>query len=476
MGLYLLKRLLYFIPTLVVISLLAFALSKMAPGDPVEMLTRGETNLQSGPFGEAALSNRIYRQMAANLGLDKPVFYFSLLPASYPDTLSRILMRDHRRSLRNLALQYGNWPGVEHYYHRLLAWEQQLYQLPDSLTTNEVVQMQKDTRRLYYQYKEASIRNILVSFEQNLGQSAELPLPLLEAKAEFQQAFEAIPEGGNSWKAYLPSLRWHGFDNQYHRWIRNFVRGNFGLSYYDKQPVANKMGDALRWTLWINGAAIFFSYLIALPLGVWAGARQGSRFDRASSTFLFILYSLPSFWIATLAVIFLTTPEYHLDWFPTMGVGKTTEGMSFLDVFCLRAQHFFLPVFCLTYGSLAFISRQMRGGMIDSLRKDYIRTARAKGLPEKVVVWKHAFRNALFPIITLLANVLPALLAGSVVIEVIFNIPGMGKLTIDAINRQDWPVVYTILMLAAIVTMIGILFADLLYAWADPRVRYRKSK
>ena len=164
-----------------------------------------------------------------------------------------------------------------------------------------------------------------------------------------------------------------------------------------------------------------------------------------------------------------------MDWFPTHGLGDISEDDSFWDIFWMRAYHLVLPVFCMSYASLAFVSRQMRGGMIDVFQQDYIRTARAKGFAEQLVIWKHSFRNALFPIITLVASIFPGLLAGSLVIEVIFSIPGMGKLTIDSIYARDWPVVYTILMFSALMTMIGILVADLLYAWADPRVSFAKK-
>lgn len=161
---------------------------------------------------------------------------------------------------------------------------------------------------------------------------------------------------------------------------------------------------------------------------------------------------------------------------PARGMGSLPSTAPFWDRFVESLSHLILPVFCLTYGSLAFISRQMRGGMLDVLQQDYIRTARAKGLGQRAVVWRHAFRNALFPIITLFASIFPAALAGSVVIESIFNIPGMGKLTISAINQQDWPLVYTILMFSALLTMIGILVADALYALLDPRVSYTNPK
>ena len=472
---YILKRLVYFIPTLLVISLLAFALSKMAPGDPVEMRLRGESNFQTGPWGEIGVSNRLYRQTATNLGLDKPVFYLSLLPASHPDTLSSILIKDHRRTLQKLTDQRGNWPLIEAYYHQLMSWENQLFQLPDSLETDPLVQLRKHSRRLYFEYLDKNIALVLGQLSRIVEKNPDLASHLEADYSNLEQAYEAIVQAPVDASRFVPRLHWHGLDNQYHYWMSNFIQGDFGISYYYKQPVSQKIWEAFRWTIWLNGAAIFFAYLIALPIGVWAGAGAGGRFDRFSTTALFMLYSLPSFWIATLLLIFFTNGIYGMDWFPAGGVGRVSDAMSWGERLWVRIHHFILPVLCMAYGALAFISRQMRGGMVDALRQDYIRTARAKGLPEKTVIWKHAFRNALFPIITLLAGLLPALLAGSVAIEVIFSIPGMGRLTIESIGQKDWPVVYAILMLAAILTMVGILLADLLYAWADPRVRFRKS-
>ncbi|MCB0637550.1 MAG: ABC transporter permease, partial [Lewinella sp.] len=276
-------------------------------------------------------------------------------------------------------------------------------------------------------------------------------------------------------KCWVPGWQWYGADNQYHRWLSGMLHGDFGHSLRDQRPVAVRIGEAVRWTLQINGLAILFAYLLSIPLGVYAAAYVGRRFDRITSFVLFLLYSLPSFWVASLLILFLTTPEW-LDIFPSMGVGEVGPEVGWWQRLSVRASHLFLPIFCLTYGSLAFISRQVRGSMIEVLGSDYIRTARAKGLSEGRVLWRHAFRNGLFPLITMFAGVLPAALAGSVVIEVIFNIPGMGRLTVDSILTKDWPVVYALLLLAGTLTLVGILLADLLYAWADPRVRLGKAK
>ena len=237
------------------------------------------------------------------------------------------------------------------------------------------------------------------------------------------------------------------------------------------------MKDAAFWTLVMNLISIFIAYIVSIPLGVFSAVKKDSRFDKITTLFLFILYSLPSFWVATLLVVFFTTSEYGgwTDIFPSIGLGDLPSDAPFWSRFWETGSHLILPVLCITYASLAFISRQMRGGMLDVIRQDYIRTAKAKGLDDRTVIWKHAFRNSLFPIITLFAAVFPAALAGSVVIEFIFNIPGMGKLSLDAIYTRDWPIVYTVLMLAAILTMVGTLVADIMYAVVDPRVSYSKK-
>jgi peptide/nickel transport system permease protein len=201
--------------------------------------------------------------------------------------------------------------------------------------------------------------------------------------------------------------------------------------------------------------------------------------DNINTTILFVMYSLPSFWIGTILLVFFTTAEYGewLDWFPTSGAQdfklkedpNASEWVKFLDIL----HHLTLPIFCITYPALAYLSRQMRGSMLGVVRQDYIRTAWAKGLSEGKVVWKHAFRNSLFPIITLFSSVFPRALSGSIAIEMIYAVPGMGWTVLTSITSRDWPLVFTVVMFAAILTMIGNLIADILYALVDPRVSFK---
>ena len=471
---YLIKRVLLFLPTLFVISLLAFGLSKIAPGDPVELITRGGLGAAEGG-GDVRNRERVYLETARFLGLDKPPFYFALSSAAYPDTLHRIVQKDRREMLQKLIIQYGNWQYITAYNEQIQRLDVLLSNLPDTLTYQEQSIVRSNVRELYMHYKDSQIESVLQKVDHAMQRDSNLARVAKSAFDTLNARYEAVKKMATPGLRSIPDLKWYGFDNQYHHWIFNFLRGDFGVAYTDGRPVADKIKDALHWTLVINGIAILLAYLLSIPLGVFSAVHKDTFGDRLVTVFLFVLYSLPVFWIATLLVIFLTTPEYGMDIFPTMGLGDLPKTAPFWDRFVERGAHLILPVFCITYGSLAFISRQMRGGMLDVLQQDYIRTARAKGLGNRAIIWKHAFRNALFPIITLFASIFPAALAGSVVIEVIFNIPGMGKLTIDAINGRDWPVVYTVLMFSAILTMIGILIADILYKLLDPRVSFSKK-
>ena len=250
--------------------------------------------------------------------------------------------------------------------------------------------------------------------------------------------------------------------------------GDFGISYQDQRPVKKVIWEAVRWTVMLSIVSIILTYLIAIPLGIKAAAKKDSTSDKVMSTTLFMLYSLPVFWVATLLIMFLGGGDF-LSWFPAYGVGEVADSDGFITVFWIRFYHLILPMICFTYGGLAFLYRQMRGAMINTLSQDYIRTARAKGLDEKNVLWKHAFKNSLLPIITLFANVFPLVISGAIIIEDKFSIPGMGKTAIEAISARNYPMIYTIVMFSAILTMVGYLVADILYAVVDPRISYNKK-
>lgn len=461
---YLLRRILFFVPTLLIVAAAAFLLSKMASGDPVE------------EFFETSYTIRDYERVAKQLKLDKPVFYFSITTSAFPDTLHKILPLYRRSAQKKLCGKSGNWEAVEDYFARIEIFNAKIDALPDTLNKSVITPLAQSSKALFYQHNPDEIGQQLDEMSQAIEKEKLLNDLIGGDFKKLKISFATLNSPDNSNKMYIPKWNWYGSDNQFHHWFFSFLKGDFGTSYTDGRPVASRLYDHLFWTFIMNLIAILLAFAIAVPLGVQAAVRRGSKFDRITSLLLFGLYSLPVFWIGTLLVVFFTTPEYGMNFFPSIGLGDIhAAGSSVLSKFWLRAGHLILPVSCLTYPALAMIARQMRSAVLQELGKDYIRTARAKGLSEKQVVWKHAFRNSLFPVITLIGGILPATIAGSVVIEYIFNIPGMGKLMIEAIFQRDWPVVYAVMMMGAILTMSGILLADVLYAWADPRVRISKK-
>ena len=259
---------------------------------------------------------------------------------------------------------------------------------------------------------------------------------------------------------------------RYVLWLGKLVRLDFGNSYKDQRPVRDKILETLPVTLQIEIIVVLLVYLISIPIGVYSATHQRSLSDYAITVVLFILYSLPSFWVAMLFIVFLGGGQF-LNWFPIVGLSSFGAGtMAWPEWLLDRAWHLVLPVSCLTYGGLAGLSRYARAGMIEVIRQDYIRTARAYGFSEKVVIFKYAMRNSLIPIITLLATLLPDLIGGSFIIESIFTIPGMGRLGFEALISRDYPLIMGILSISAFLTLIGLILSDVMYAIVDPRIKF----
>jgi peptide/nickel transport system permease protein len=258
---------------------------------------------------------------------------------------------------------------------------------------------------------------------------------------------------------------------QYFLWVKRVFTFDFGTSYKDHRKVLDKIAERLPVTIQLNIISIFLVYLIAVPCGIYSATRPGTTADRLMTLSFFFLYSLPSFWVAVLLIMFFGGGEF-LDIFPVYGISSIgAENWSLFPWLMDRIWHLVLPVVCLTYGGLAYLSRLTRANMLEVIREDYIRTARAKGLSERVVIFKHGFRNALLPIITLLAFLLPAMFGGSVIIESIFSIPGMGQLGFEAVLSRDYPVIMAITTISALLTLVGLLISDILYAVLDPRIK-----
>ena len=274
----------------------------------------------------------------------------------------------------------------------------------------------------------------------------------------------------------LQTIKLYGLDKSipvaYGDWIGRVLRLDLGESWIDHRAVTTKIAERLPLTMSLAASAIFLSYLIAIPLGMVAALKRGQLADRSIGFAVFVLYSIPSFAAALLLILFVSGGDY-LNLLPMYGIHSINASeMGFWGSLGDRIKHMILPVFCLTYASLASISRYSRVSMLEALGQDFLRTARAKGLSERVVVLRHALRNALIPLITIFALELPVLIGGAVIIESIFSLPGMGQLILQSLNTRDTPVIMGVTVLSAIVTLFGYLLADILYMVVDPRISY----
>jgi peptide/nickel transport system permease protein len=265
---------------------------------------------------------------------------------------------------------------------------------------------------------------------------------------------------------------------QYWIWLGKIVRLDFGESFStDKRPVIEKVWDTkqpilerrLFITFLINALSLFVIFFIAIPIGISSATHQYSLYDKITTVFVFIGFATPAFWLALLLMIFFGV---HLDVLPISGLKSINyEALSLGGKIGDRMLHLILPVFVSAFVGLAGLSRFMRSSMLEVIRQDYVTVARAKGLQESKVIYKHAFKNALLPIITLLGLSVPGLIGGSVIFENIFSIPGMGQLFYMSVMTRDYPLVMCVLTIGAVLTLLGNLFADIGYMFADPRIR-----
>ncbi|MBP7340814.1 MAG: ABC transporter permease [Smithellaceae bacterium] len=257
---------------------------------------------------------------------------------------------------------------------------------------------------------------------------------------------------------------------QYVSWLKKLTRGDLGTSFSsDHRPVADKILERLPITILINLLSLLIIIAVAVPIGVLSAVYQDSLFDKVTAVVVFVGFAVPTFWLALLLMIFF---GIQLGWLPISGLRSLNyEYLSTWGQLVDLAGHLVLPVFISAFGGLAGLSRYMRANMLEVIRQDYILTARAKGLSERQVIYKHALRNALLPAITILGLSIPGLIGGSVIFETIFAIPGMGQLFYMSVMARDYPTVMGILLIGAVLTLLGNLIADVSYAVADPRIR-----
>ncbi len=469
----LLKRFVHALFLLGIISMIAFGLSKLVPGDEIlDYLSIDDSKYSSS--SNPLIQRTAYNKVALKRGLDLPVFYIGVLPGYYPDSLYRIVPIEDRRTVEKWIEASKNKEASMHLYRQLISGLQ--YACPKADTSDIANQFCLSIHGILNNHDLFSAHHTILRLHALTGPdesgNTEYNIIIHNLNAGIDQLVKGPKKLSTS--EWLPSIYWHGGQNQYHQWLTGFLTFKPVTSLIDGRNAWAKIVDALKWTLLLNGIAFIFAIVLGMWIGMWSGIHDGSIIERWINIKLFALFALPSFWLATLFIYFLSSGEW-LTIFPAGGLGPYHTAGNIFTKWGVLLMHLTLPVLCLALGSLAYVSRQMKQSVMHQLIQPYVLSLRTLGVSEKTILRKHVFRNALFPMITMIGGALPALLSGSLIIEVIFSIPGMGRLMYTSLMARDWPVVFPILMFSAGITVFAYILTDIIYKWADPRVKSMES-
>jgi len=452
---YLTKRILFAIPTLLLISVVIFGLSRFMPTYNEEM----EPPLRIEQ-GRAAIrfQDQQSRLACEKFGLQLPSFYFSLQTAALPDTLHRIFPPSRREFLGTMAMATGNWPLTEAYGK---AFRQ--------LALNELLAPESVEKQALHDVmvRMALAKNaddlVAETTKMEMGHIALQDAVLMESVSVCHHAALQLQAQQTPEKMYYPKLVWYGSENQYHRWFKGIFTGDMGYGT-DDRLISQSLLPSLFTTLFISVLAMMLTFLIAIPLGVYMAMHEHNWRDLWLQRLLMLLQALPGMGLGILLIALIGVPS-------TLPVRGNDAVLPWL---LSNFDTLVLPILALVLNGLTLLAFQMRGGILGQMKENFIQAARAKGVSESQIYWRHAFRNALFPIITVFAATFPSVFTGALVIEYLFHIPGMGSKAADAITGNNYPLMYVMLMLGAVVTILANLLADMLYAWSDPRVRFHQ--
>ncbi|MEJ8803403.1 ABC transporter permease [Pontibacter sp. H249] len=454
---YILRRFLLSLPALWLLVTFVFLLSKLLTGTPGEEQMLQENG---GYYSKGSTESRqlVYRNYLNRTGQNLPLFYFSIKASPEPDTLHLVYPAHHRTLLKKLYWQYGNPEAVGRYYQSIKALEA-------ALPVAQKASLQPYMDSLYSTTTPEGLKAI-----------AATPSPSWGAQAsELTVAATHLAAQQKSYTFLLPSFRWHGTDNQYHSWLIGVIQGNLGTSFRDGRQVSSLLYDAIANTWWLMLASILIAFVVAFELGMLLVMPQSKRLRKVLLPSLFVIDSIPLFLLALLLLVLLASPSF-LQLFPVYGMGyHTLTGESWLQRAGVLSQYLALPVICLTLSNIPYLTNLIYRSFSEERKKDYARTARAKGFSERQVIRKQLLRNTLLPTITVLSDALPIIVAGTISIEIIFAIPGMGRLLVDSVLARDYPVVLAIVLVVAAFRVVTYLLADIFYSLADPRIKHAAS-
>lgn len=449
----------YFCCILFVASVLTFFLATNSRNSPLDALCAQHTeNRQT----ENCLDLPVVKLRVGEWHLDKPSFYFSIQAASEPDTIYRILDKSQKAAQLARLHHCGNWRYVQDFQLALMDIQRQIEQLKTQFPADSTRQLLDS---LAYGVRQAGQETDLKQLQQLLQTSifrlksqpeTKTLLPLFFTARGFFSAIQKDPQLKH--KNYLPKFVWHGTLNQYHIWLSHFLLGDWGNSYRTGEKVTARIANHLPATLLFGILSFLLTIGLGIPLGVYKAVYAGSRFDKISTEIALFVNALPTFMIGIILLFVFANPQifnifaaqYH---FQASWLKRGT-----------------LPLLVYSLGGIVGISQLVQANMEQILQQPFILAARAKGLPETRLIWLHAFNNCLLPLTYFVARFFPGLIAGSIVIELLFGIKGMGAEYLDAIHSADIPFVLAVQFLTAALSVFGYFIADLLARWVDKRL------
>lgn len=452
-GKYVLKRILLLFPGIFMVVFLAFLLKNMVPGDPVEniMMNRGMT------LQDVSLRTSEYTKIYTREGFNKPLFYLAILPDHYPANIRTITNPEQKNEVLFLLKKGYRHKNISEYLNikNILnnnIYNTKQYSVTDSLF-HTVLQNEKDPEK---------VLSFLSTENWSGSASAESCISILREMIRNRQ------------KWFLPSVHFYGTDNQFHQYFMGVVHLDFGVSAKDGKKVSDKIFTALKWTATMVFFSMIILLLVSVPLGLWSGRYENGKLDKWTSHLSIVLYAIPVFWLASMLIIFCTTDQYAwwLNIFPSVGTWYDNPGSSFFQNVVKHASQLVLPVLCMVANDFAFLIQLIKKQTIDQKHQLYVKMAIAKGLNEKSVLLHHILPNVGIQILSVFVGSIPAAFAGSLIVEVIFNIPGMGRLLYHSINSSDWNVVFGILIVLAFLTIVINIIGDFLYARLNPKISY----
>lgn len=479
---YTVKRLLFFVPSVFFISVICFVLVRSMPGDMVDFMIRAQTEEQGRSRESTTQYEKRYREKAAELGTDLPAFYIEQTSLAFPDSFSYEWNPIKKSVIRSLVRENGNFPAAHAWYAHLLRTQEELYATDSPFSDRQaLIDAKRILSRLLYLEKIPDAVNAWHEFSGIADSDSLANIRFAGLIANSNPLLENIQDRSNRWKNYVPVLRFHS-RCAYGVWLfgdgnlrKGIIRGDFGVSLIDKKNINTALAERIGLTITLSLVSVFLAFLVAVPLGILSALYHNTIFEKTVNAIIFILYALPSFWVASLCIMWLAGGN-GVAWFAPYGTGKITPGMDTWDILWLKWRHFALPIFAWTYGGIAFITKQMQTAIRENMDKLYTLSAVARGLSLKTVVLRHVLPNSLRPLITMMANILPGLIGGSVVLETIFSLPGLGEWAYRGFFHRDVPVIMAVLFWSTILTLTGYLISDLLLAYTDPKVRFKSNK